>query len=249
MNKELHPANGARKFIMEALEEVQRDPELLKKLENLTSTLAKAQGRLFQAEKKEPSSQECIELMMKAREYLAQALGLMQDLKIESKVKEVASKNIAQALAILFKATKDKDKKPVTIQEDKKKETKEKPASTYDRKVPLKTIQLNIDTKLGLDSETHFYTGFSENITEGGIFVATFNLAPIGSKILVSFTLPDGHQVTARGRVQWIREYNPAHPDQVPGMGIKFTDLLPKDKEAIERYLKSRPPIFYDDEL
>jgi len=210
-----HPASKARSFIMSALEEVQKDSELLKNLENLTATLAKAQGKLFQAEKKDESSDEAISLMKKAREYLAQALGLIQDLNMESSSKDVVTQSVAQALSTLYKAIQEKEK------EREKRLVSSQPKVEKGQRIPAKTIRLNIDTKLGLDSDTHFYTGFSENITEGGIFVATFNLAPIGSKILVSFTLPDGHQVTARGRVQWIREYNPAHPDQVPGMGIR----------------------------
>jgi len=32
-----------------------------------------------------------------------------------------------------------------------------------------------------------------------------------------------------------------------PGMGVKFTDLLPGDKRAIEEFAKKRAPLFYDD--
>lgn len=239
--KNVHPANKAREFIMNALEALQQDTTILSKLENLTATLAKAQGKLFQAAKNDINNIETIEHIKKAMEYLAQGLGLMQDVKIESNALEVASKGIAQALSTLFPYSKI----PEAAKKTEAKAEDQKPSG----RVPLKTIRFNIDTQLGMDSDTHFYTGFSENISEGGIFVATFNLAPIGAKILVSFTLPDGYQVTARGLVKWMREYDPSQPDQVPGMGIKFTELLPKDKQAIEKFLKTRAPLFYDDEL
>ena len=39
-------------------------------------------------------------------------------------------------------------------------------------------------------SEHNFFTGFMENISSGGLFVATYGLMEIGQRLEVSFTVP-----------------------------------------------------------
>lgn len=119
------------------------------------------------------------------------------------------------------------------------------PPSEADKR--LRTLQLQVESTLDMQSESQFYTGLSGRIDEGGIFVATFDIKPINSKVSVSFTLPSGETVVTKGFVRWVREYNPANPDVVPGMGVGFTELRESDRKAIERYLEQRAPLFYDD--
>jgi uncharacterized protein (TIGR02266 family) len=102
------------------------------------------------------------------------------------------------------------------------------------------------EVDIGFQSDTNFYAGFSEDISEGGLFVSTYDFKTIGSEIDVNFTLPSGHTVMAQGVVRWIRELNPLHPDQLPGMGVQFTNLTEIDKKAIQEFLGLRTPMFYD---
>ena len=98
------------------------------------------------------------------------------------------------------------------------------------------------------ESDHNFFTGFMEDISEGGLFVATHAVPRIGTKIEISFTLP-GLQGTcvARCRVRWLRDYNPNAPDGIPGMGLAFCDLAGPAREAVERFIKQRQPIFFED--
>jgi len=243
-----HPAEIARQKIMEALEAVQANASRNLDLDRLAQSLAKAQGKLFMAGKKDPSDRECADEVKKAMEFLAQALQQLQEVKDGGETVEVASKSIASAISTIFpivnkaKETEKQAAKPAGLAAGTA-------AAPTDQDMQAKTIQMSLDEQLKVDGDSHFYCGFSENIDEGGIFVATFDIKKINSKILVTFTLPTGRTVTAKGLVRWVREYNPSTPEMAPGMGIRFIQLHPDDAKAITVYLKQRAPIFYDDTM
>lgn len=49
------------------------------------------------------------------------------------------------------------------------------------------------------------------------------------------------------GIVRWTRELNDKLPESFPGMGIQFMNLNELDRQAIERFVKSREPMFFPD--
>lgn len=117
------------------------------------------------------------------------------------------------------------------------------PAADNRRTAPRFAVELDMT----ISSEHNFYSGLVENISEGGVFVATHVLKPIGSIIELSITLPDsGVTVSGRGEVRWIRDYNELS-DTPPGMGIRFVELAAGSVEAIERFLSQRDPLFFDE--
>ncbi len=222
---------------MTGLEAVQSNPALANKMEILAKNLAQAQGKLFTAAKVEQDSPAGIDMMRRAMDYLAQALQVLQEVG-DAQVVEAAAGAIAKALKTLHpvvQLAKDEAARFSTTPPPMKKRTTD-------------AVAINVNTMLNLNTDHQFYNGFSENIEEGGIFVATFDPKPVDAKVIVNFKLPGGHPVTARGVVQFVREYNPLTPETPPGMGVKFTDLLKEDKVAIENYLEHRAPMFYDDE-
>jgi uncharacterized protein (TIGR02266 family) len=105
-------------------------------------------------------------------------------------------------------------------------------------------MQVSVD----LQSDNNFFNGFSSNLSDGGLFVATVNLLPIGTETDVTFSLPSGHKVIARGVVRWVREVNDNLPDSFPGLGIQFTNLDDGAQGAIASFLAEREPLFYTDE-
>jgi uncharacterized protein (TIGR02266 family) len=233
-----HPAEEARAHIMAGLEACQADPSLAGALDALAMNLAQAQGKLFPAAKLPPGSPAAVDMMRKAMDYLAQALKTLQEIDSTSEAVGVAASAIARSLKTLHPAVR------AAIEEAEKRSLPPPAPATGGGSGD--TVNVNVQTVLSMNTSHQFYTGFSENIEEGGIFVATFEPRPIGSKVLVNFKLPGGRPVTARGEVQWVREYNPMTPDTAPGMGVKFTDLLPADRQAIEEFAKARAPMFYD---
>ncbi len=101
-----------------------------------------------------------------------------------------------------------------------------------------------LEVGVGFHSENNFYTGFGGDVSQGGLFVATYDLLPAGSKVHLTFWLPDDVEVAVQGEVAWIRE---PRPDRPPGMGIRFSSLPDDAREAIERFVARREPIFHDE--
>ncbi len=107
--------------------------------------------------------------------------------------------------------------------------------------------RFSVDLDVSLGSDHNFYSGFAENLSCGGVFVATHQVRPVGEKVEVSIHLPDGTEVRAVGEVRWTRLFN-AESDMPPGMGLRFIELEKASNQAIERFLCEREPIFYDDD-
>lgn len=100
-----------------------------------------------------------------------------------------------------------------------------------------------------LESESNFYNGFTENISAGGLFVATYDTREIGDRLTMELTLPGREEpISVHGEVRWIRELNPLTPDVTPGMGVRFIDISDEAVAAIERFAKEKDPLFFDDE-
>ncbi len=123
----------------------------------------------------------------------------------------------------------------------------------HDKKLPegkerRQHKRVPLEAEVDLVGDTNFYTGFVEDISCGGLYVSTFNLQPIGTRIELSFTLPNGHRVEVPGQVRWI--YDPIDLDDKthPGMGIMFEALNPEDKQQIEAFIEERSPLFHDEE-
>jgi len=105
-----------------------------------------------------------------------------------------------------------------------------------------------VDLDVSLGSDHNFYSGFAENLSAGGIFVATHLLKPVGSQIEVTIHVPDSEvPIRGRGEVRWIREYN-ERSDTPPGMGIRFYALEANAIEGIQAFLAQREPLFFDED-
>lgn len=107
--------------------------------------------------------------------------------------------------------------------------------------------RFSVDLDVTIGSDHNFYAGFAENLSAGGVFIATHKLKPVGSKIELSISLPDGAQFRATGEVRWIRVFN-EQSDTPPGMGVKFDELEASTVQAIQSFLSRRDPLFFDDE-
>lgn len=95
-------------------------------------------------------------------------------------------------------------------------------------------------------TEHNFYAGFTQDISEGGLFVATHEFLPIGSHVDLELELPGGHKLQVRGVVKWVRD--PRDPGEtIPGMGIQFEELAKADREAVNEFMSSREPMFWDE--
>jgi uncharacterized protein (TIGR02266 family) len=105
-----------------------------------------------------------------------------------------------------------------------------------------------VDLDVTVTSEHNFYAGFVENMSVGGIFIATHQLKPVGERLEFSVHLP-GHAEAIRGsgEVRWVRVYS-EQSNVPPGMGIRFDTLDQLSRTRIEEFLAKREPLFYDED-
>jgi uncharacterized protein (TIGR02266 family) len=124
------------------------------------------------------------------------------------------------------------------------------PQSSPSQSAVNRRTQNRIDVELSItfESESNFFVGFSTNISEGGLFIATHDCKRVGSTLQVRFAIPDDSgPVDVNCAVRWVREYNPMAPDMIPGMGVEFTDLSPWDLERVQSFCDGlREPMFID---
>ncbi len=105
-----------------------------------------------------------------------------------------------------------------------------------------------ISVEVTLKSEHNFYAGFSENISEGGLFVATDALQPVGTLIQIAFTLPKLKETfDLLAEVRWVRPASVIDPEIPAGMGLKFINLDWDAEDSIADFVRARQPIFYVD--
>jgi uncharacterized protein (TIGR02266 family) len=105
----------------------------------------------------------------------------------------------------------------------------------------------DVELEVGLAwSESNFYVGLTANISEGGLFISTHELRPVGSQIDVSLKLPDHLEpIRTTAVVRWQRVYSKTS-DADPGIGVQFVSLAPEHLEAIRRFLSKRAPLFFE---
>lgn len=102
-----------------------------------------------------------------------------------------------------------------------------------------------IDLEVGIASESNFYLGFTENLSQGGVFVATYALKPIGERVEIRLTL-EREEIAFPGIVRWLRTPADAE-DAWPGIGIQFEKLTPHQEGIIREFIRRRDAMFFDD--
>jgi uncharacterized protein (TIGR02266 family) len=100
-----------------------------------------------------------------------------------------------------------------------------------------------LEVEVSMSSESQFFAGISGNISEGGLFVCTYQRLPLDQPVEVNLVLESGESVVARGHVRWVRE---ATDGSCPGVGIEFDEIDAKAREAIEVFCATRPPMYVD---
>ena len=67
--------------------------------------------------------------------------------------------------------------------------------------------RFDLEVKVDLESDHNFYTGLTQNISSGGVFIATHHMRKIGDRITLKFTLPGSAKpLVVETEVRWIRE-------------------------------------------
>jgi uncharacterized protein (TIGR02266 family) len=113
---------------------------------------------------------------------------------------------------------------------------------TVQRRTQLRFV---VSLEIGLRSESNFWVVSANNISEGGVFIATKELKPIGSRVEINIRLPEPFgMVWTLGEVRWIRD-TPAGAEAPLGMGVRFDGIGEEGQQAIRAFLAARPPISF----
>lgn len=105
----------------------------------------------------------------------------------------------------------------------------------------------HLETEVSFQSDDNFFAGFSEDVSEGGLFVATYDLKAVGTRVNLTFSLPEGTSIETTGEVRWLRDPRDRDAGVSPGMGIQFDALSEPEKAKITEFVKARSPMFYED--
>jgi len=84
---------------------------------------------------------------------------------------------------------------------------------------------------------------YSKDISQGGIFIQTEHPRGLGERFILSLVHPESKQeLELEGEVVRISRKEPRDPGSVSGMGIRFTNLDEKAKQAINFFLAADFP-------
>ncbi len=104
-----------------------------------------------------------------------------------------------------------------------------------------------VEVNVGASTDSNFYVGFSGEVSEGGIFVSTYQLLRKSTPVDVLITFPGGFEIRAHAHVAFVRDSQGASDEEAPpGMGLAFESLNQEQRELILRFIRKRPPMFYD---
>jgi uncharacterized protein (TIGR02266 family) len=109
--------------------------------------------------------------------------------------------------------------------------------------------RIELEVEVGMETDHNFYTGLTQDISSGGLFVATGISYNVGDRMVVRFTLPGrAEPIVADAEVRWLRDTRYMRTDSPEGVGLRFVSLTPEARKSIEAFLERRDSLFYDDE-
>lgn len=106
-------------------------------------------------------------------------------------------------------------------------------------------VRVRLSVEVSMVTDQSSFVGFTENISESGIFIATHQVQPVGALVSFDFTLLGREAaIHAKGQVRWVRAYHETS-DAPPGLGIRFLEMTDEVHEAARFYVTQRLPLFW----
>lgn len=240
-------AAESRKLLGVALEALQRDAQIPQDALSVTENVAQAVGALFEAERasSEVDGKSSVRAAMGS---LSQTMALLQDVRDKHEGIKQATTALAEAMSKLFPLAQMPTTRPSAGVDGGGLPAIPKAAAVPSQRGAVSSgPRVAMEANVGATTESNFFVGFSGEIGEGGVFVATYNVVPIDTLIEVLVTLPGGFEAKLPGKVRFVRDPLDFSMDSEPGVGVAFEALPEKERELILRFIRKRPPLFYDD--
>ncbi len=237
----------ARESLGEALGQTQDIGHSGLDVDKISESIAKSVKLIFTIQNDGLAEEGSDANIRQAMDYLRETLMLLQDVRSDEPGLARITSTVAHIMALLYPVSKvlehlhepipltDVTDEPIALTEE----------SGHERR---SFIRRSVEVDIGIHSDTNFFTGFSQDISSGGLFIATYDILSLGTELNINFRLPDGPVLSLNGKVRWVREYNETAQDMEPGMGVEFKKLSPDDRQAINLFISDHPPIFYEGE-
>lgn len=122
---------------------------------------------------------------------------------------------------------------------------------TYDSTVTQesrKEARAALAVEVTLTSENNFYAGITDNVSAGGVFVATYTPPPMGSEVELNLELEGKSPLALRGIVCWVRTVDAASDFAPAGCGVRWVNLNADAEQLIARFVGKRDTILHDDD-
>ena len=87
-------------------------------------------------------------------------------------------------------------------------------------------------------SDTFLYASIT-NISEMGIFVRTTDPLRVGTKLRLCFAPPGAEGFKLEGTVAWVNHVRPNGDNPNPGMGVRFVNLQPEERERLVEVIRT----------
>ncbi|MCK5808699.1 TIGR02266 family protein [bacterium] len=110
-----------------------------------------------------------------------------------------------------------------------------------DRVAQRVSIELEVTTQ----GQHNFFHGMTEDVSQGGLFVATTQLYPIGTNVEIVLRL-DGSALQIKAEVVWVRDIPQSEGDTPRGMGLHFSNIEDGDLQKIRQFLHKKEPLFFE---
>ena len=100
-------------------------------------------------------------------------------------------------------------------------------------------IQLLVDYK----ADGHYLFDFCRDLGTGGVFIQTKSPLDQGSKLQLTFTIPDSKEtLSTEGQVIWVQPFIAERKEVIPGMGVQFLKFSDSHRKILEEYLERNTP-------
>jgi uncharacterized protein (TIGR02266 family) len=143
--------------------------------------------------------------------------------------------------AVMIGNKRDSVEVPIELSVRKVRSEKEEPLQLT-RLKQRSLERLRVDVELSVWSESHFYAGLTDDVSQTGLFVATYRPLRPGESILLRVQL-FGESIEVEGVIRWRRAASEHAP---PGVGVGLGDLPANARRLIDAFCAERPPIYYD---
>jgi uncharacterized protein (TIGR02266 family) len=87
----------------------------------------------------------------------------------------------------------------------------------------------------------------TQDLSKGGLFVATPQMCPIGTLVKLRMILPTARKpIELLTEVRWLRPHDLQADGGKAGVGLMFLEMSPEAKDAVDAYLEQRESIYFD---